>query len=65
MGLVVAGERSRWLSFTNLPDQDEQVMDFTYKPSQATGLFGKVVTTMQQAGQEVHDLLMRHKDCVS
>lgn len=40
-------------------------MDFTYKPSQATGLFGKVVTTMQQAGQEVHDLLMWHKDCVT
>lgn len=40
-------------------------MDFTYKPSQATGLFGKVVTTMQQAGQEVHDLLMWHKDCLA
>ncbi len=50
MGLVIAGERLLWLNLRSLPDPDKQgILDSLFDPSQAKGLFGETVTSMQQA----------------
>lgn len=50
MGLAEGGERSLWLNLSILLDQDKQTaMHSLFNLSWAKGLFGQVVTAMQQA----------------